>query len=372
MTLIVVVLAAAVSGVALAAWALFWDRARGRKRCAGCWYDMGAVVGLTCPECGREAKGERGLLRTRRRWRVAALVVAVGVVGAGVPIGKRMYEHGWAAGLPEWMLVRFLKPVGEERDATRAVHWASLEVRRRFREDEISAWAIGEAFERQQVARTVEEWPEGWEILVAGQLPEWTGWPPPGLSTGFVTLHPTPEKFRRSDWIRPCGTAKLGMNAVEVSLGVPFVVDDSVGRVFRLPVRVRPEVPADLGPAFGPVLRDAIVWRAAEYRASRGVAVEWLVAWGPLGVGQDAVIVLTISIETPEGSTLLGRADRRPGEVVTGGTLTMPHRPGAHTASWRVVVRGADAGTRAWPGLGPWVGEISFSYDELMKQVHQW
>ena len=57
----------------LIAWALFWDRARGRRRCPGrtfsrCWYDMRATDGLRCPECGRVWRTERQLHRTRRRW----------------------------------------------------------------------------------------------------------------------------------------------------------------------------------------------------------------------------------------------------------------------------------------------------------------
>lgn len=78
--------------------ALFKDRSRGRRRCPRCWYDMTGVPGLKCPECGREAKREKRLFSTRRRWRLAAFGVALALVGIAshrAPIGLR---HGvWAA-----------------------------------------------------------------------------------------------------------------------------------------------------------------------------------------------------------------------------------------------------------------------------------
>jgi len=59
---------AAVGAVTLL-WALYWDRARGRQRCPSCWYDLGSLPTLKCPECGREARSRKATLRTRRRWR---------------------------------------------------------------------------------------------------------------------------------------------------------------------------------------------------------------------------------------------------------------------------------------------------------------
>lgn len=78
----------AVGGLLLLVWALFRDRARGRRRCPRCWYDMGGTAGLKCPECGREARSERKLGRTRRRWGWAPVAVALlvaGLAGAAAP-----------------------------------------------------------------------------------------------------------------------------------------------------------------------------------------------------------------------------------------------------------------------------------------------
>jgi hypothetical protein len=45
-----------VAGLGLAGWACFDDKARWRRRCPHCWYDMSGATGLVCPECGRDAR----------------------------------------------------------------------------------------------------------------------------------------------------------------------------------------------------------------------------------------------------------------------------------------------------------------------------
>lgn len=83
--------------------ALFADRARGRRRCGKCWYDMAGVPGLKCPECGREAKREKHLGRTRRRWGRAVLAgVLLGVSGM-LAVTPRIAERGWDA-VPLWVV----------------------------------------------------------------------------------------------------------------------------------------------------------------------------------------------------------------------------------------------------------------------------
>ncbi|MFM9994905.1 MAG: hypothetical protein ACKVU4_03790 [Phycisphaerales bacterium] len=99
----------AAAGLALGTWALFGDRARRRgvvrRRCSKCWYDMAGAPRLICPECGQAIKGEKALLRTRRRWgRAAAAFVALvaGAVTAAVP-GYR--DGGWIGLIPTTVLV---------------------------------------------------------------------------------------------------------------------------------------------------------------------------------------------------------------------------------------------------------------------------
>src|SRR3954469_17175546 len=85
----------AAGGIVLLLWSLFRDRARGRRRCPKCWYDMAGTPGLRCPECGRQARSQKRLSRTRRRWRlalVAAALAGAGLLAAQVPAYRR---GGW-------------------------------------------------------------------------------------------------------------------------------------------------------------------------------------------------------------------------------------------------------------------------------------
>ena len=103
----------ALIALAVFVWALFWDRARGRKRCPKCWYDMSGASPddagtFMCPECGNVAGTERQLGKTRRYWWVAA---AGAFVAASTYIGPRLlpvYERGWIALAPTWALERTL------------------------------------------------------------------------------------------------------------------------------------------------------------------------------------------------------------------------------------------------------------------------
>jgi hypothetical protein len=52
----------------LADWVI--QRFRRRRRCPRCWYSMQGSPGLTCSECGHEAKRERKLFKARKRWRL--------------------------------------------------------------------------------------------------------------------------------------------------------------------------------------------------------------------------------------------------------------------------------------------------------------
>lgn len=97
--------ALALLGAGLVTWALWWDRARGRRRCPQCWYDMGGVPGLRCPECGRAVAAEKRFTRTRRRWAwaaIGALVLTSGVVSMQVPAYR---QGGWVGLVPSSVLV---------------------------------------------------------------------------------------------------------------------------------------------------------------------------------------------------------------------------------------------------------------------------
>lgn len=102
------------AGSLLIAWAMLWDRARGRVRCPRCWYDMSSLASreshehdpsLTCPECGRAIRQARALTRTRRRWRWAVAGLAVLALVYPVWSAPIIKKRGWVSLLPTWVLV---------------------------------------------------------------------------------------------------------------------------------------------------------------------------------------------------------------------------------------------------------------------------
>lgn len=92
-------------GLALAWWALFADRAEGRKRCPKCWYDMTGSPGLTCSECGYSTKRDKKLLKTRRHWRTAAVAVLVLLGSAASGLLPKVRCDGWTSIVPTTVLI---------------------------------------------------------------------------------------------------------------------------------------------------------------------------------------------------------------------------------------------------------------------------
>lgn len=106
------------AGVALILYALFWDRARGRKRCPKCWYDMAGVPFTTdesgatwvCPECGNVAKTKGALTKVRRRWKLIALSLALIGASHTVYLWRHVKSRGWPAAVPDVLLVCVVDP----------------------------------------------------------------------------------------------------------------------------------------------------------------------------------------------------------------------------------------------------------------------
>ncbi|HZW10199.1 MAG TPA: hypothetical protein VFF69_09880 [Phycisphaerales bacterium] len=103
----------ALAGVGVIHWALLADRLRTRparragalRRCPRCWYDMAATAGLRCPECGREARRERSLQRSRRRWRRTLAAMPVLAAGAGGVLFPHSTGGAWKRWLPDTALI---------------------------------------------------------------------------------------------------------------------------------------------------------------------------------------------------------------------------------------------------------------------------
>lgn len=99
----------ALGGLTLLYWSMFRDRARGRRRCPKCWYDLRGTESLTCPECGYTAGRERYFFKTKRRWRwVVPIVVLLG--GSYVLwITPRALRDGWLASLPTPVVIAAMR-----------------------------------------------------------------------------------------------------------------------------------------------------------------------------------------------------------------------------------------------------------------------
>lgn len=137
---------ALIAGLFILFQSLLADRARGRRRCPKCWYDLSRTNGRRCAECGHEAKRERALFRTRRRWGwfiVGVIVLIASHPVARVPIAR---AHGAAAFAPDWLLVAVLpwydsdSPAATPNDpnATGAT-WPFAELDRRIRSEKLGS-----------------------------------------------------------------------------------------------------------------------------------------------------------------------------------------------------------------------------------------
>ena len=107
LTLLTFLLVAAVAagGIGVSWWAIFGDKARGRRRCPRCWHDLSRTPGLTCSECGHAARGEHDLARSRRRWGLAAGTL-LAVAAVAIWAQSMVLNQGWPAYVPDLLLVR--------------------------------------------------------------------------------------------------------------------------------------------------------------------------------------------------------------------------------------------------------------------------
>ena len=102
LTAVVLALAAlvCVAGVGVTWWAIFGDKARGRRRCPRCWHDLSGTPGRTCGECGHRAPGEDDLFSTRRRWPIALASLAFILFVAGW-VRLTVLDGRWSSYVPD-------------------------------------------------------------------------------------------------------------------------------------------------------------------------------------------------------------------------------------------------------------------------------
>jgi hypothetical protein len=241
-------------GVGVLGWALFWDRAKGRRRCPECWYDMKGVPGLKCPECGREAKRERRLGKTRRRWRWAATGLLMLLAGGAGAIGPRVKRDGWMGLVPTTVVILMLpqaaEDVGNIKVLTRSQNPFAEEMCRRVASRGMWDWQWRWAITRTGVFRTRAEWTRGADVMVELWGAEWL----PSLSVRATVLAQTGATLRADgsgSWAGPACRVAAASRHSEVEemlkkgpLRLSVQVDGAHGWVgaISLPTRI---VPAD-------------------------------------------------------------------------------------------------------------------------------
>lgn len=100
-------------GLWLLYWSLLHDRSKGHRRCPKCWYNMSGTDSLTCSECGRTAKREERLYKTRRRWRWAITATLIGFLAGGSTLTPKIQRDGWVSTVPTRGLIWLLPWTGE-------------------------------------------------------------------------------------------------------------------------------------------------------------------------------------------------------------------------------------------------------------------
>lgn len=82
------------------------ERARGRRWCPRCRYDMADTPGLTCSECGKLAKSERGLSKPRRsHWNIYLAATTAAVGGYALWVARPVMDRGPLMAVPTWVLM---------------------------------------------------------------------------------------------------------------------------------------------------------------------------------------------------------------------------------------------------------------------------
>jgi hypothetical protein len=407
--------------------ALFRDRSRGRRRCPRCWYEMTGVPGLVCPECGKAARREKSLFRTRRRWRmagVAALVAGLGLAGALTP---RARERGWRSLVSTPVLLLFAPPRHEmmwmDSTGRQREDLFAKELWSRFDRPGAPAWQWRMALNSATFMRTRPTWAVDEPFAVRLNLPEWMNvgsveLEPAGMerswrlvvssvsarrawhAIGYVT--PGVEQVRVRVTLRSAG---WGLNAALATIGPPTLSPFPGGPTslttnpntmqagdvlyegtFVLRVRAVATLEESMtrvsGERIDAMMREAMTVRVGwDAEGSRHRPVKVNLSVDRTKLREHAMIALPVIVEVARdgvvveaervslGNTELAMSrDRDKVEVRLPASLRRELETPGPKKGWEIRIRG-DLGEmhQQWQRETYWVGEVVVPLDEAMK-----
>jgi hypothetical protein len=201
---------------------------------------MSGVPGLMCPECGRTAKSEKKLGKSRRRWGwaiIGLLLLIPGGVGVAYP---SLAAQDWLERIPSWVLVRYADPISSppympssSKKLTRT-ELMTVELCRRYQRGELSLSVRRRCVEEQfgvgsrdpVTIQTRDRWPAGVQVLVStsgefsGPLPRTMTATPQFQGGRELTAYDKgwssyPWGEESSPWLQPIGTPPAGTTQLQ-------------------------------------------------------------------------------------------------------------------------------------------------------------
>jgi hypothetical protein len=403
----------AILAFALFLWSLFADRARGRRRCPRCWYDMAGVPGLTCPECGRAHKSERRLTRTRRRRWTACLALLAILGGSAIILAPGIRRNGWRSILPTTVIIFMLPRAGADHQFDPVkLQWSTdgfaQEMAARVERGQVSSWQWSWALERTGVIRTRSRWPKDLPLRVGLYPAVWIA----GSETTAEITTLNNAKVRQESGLSWDGTFEhyhraseqfqaVGMlpsNTRDLRLHVIVDGGRSFGSIFSrkpqyhwsgpMTLHVRPvatpeeAITAVKGPSLDAAVKKALQVNVSTWNGSAGPTPERNLA---IYIDRTKApelrgIALGLTVDLLKNGTLLHtlKFDELTDDGFTGSTMRAIATPDAfHTNTldpadvphWTIRIRGdAEASLREFDCEKYWAGQIDYPLKDVLTR----
>ena len=100
-------------------WSLFWDRARGQRRCRMCWHLVEQRFPFRCTECGYLTIFESDLFVTRRRYGWAAITILALLTGT-IWLRDQLSTRSWWSLFPDRIVILML-PWADDGETLREI-----------------------------------------------------------------------------------------------------------------------------------------------------------------------------------------------------------------------------------------------------------